>query len=120
MDESDSISKSVEFDLNKDDYFKLFVSQIIKDFNDEKFSSDILLLNNRDTLKLVELVKQFVKDLYLKNSSNFFQLFYVLDIPENKLLPFIHANEVNWDGITDLINKRVFLKVLFKEKYSNL
>ncbi len=111
-------SKEFNLKLKQEKYFNALLIQVIKDFNDESFSESIRSLNLDQLDIFFELVANFLCKKYLHTTSDFFQLLYLIDVPEKLIAPIFQGTTVNWKELAYLISKREFLKIILREKYS--
>jgi len=108
------IDKEITVKLYKD-----LINQLNKDFLLSGIDFNLSLNSKPD--KLVNDLKLFFQNMIVKEHQKFYQLMYVLDIPENKLVS-IRESEMDAmiNRIIHLVLERVLQKVYLKQKFGNL
>lgn len=116
LKETDSL-KILEAAVAEELYTKLLL-QLSKDF--EMANVAIHSIKGLSPKELIVRLREKIYRLILENFSDYLNLLYVIDVPENafKELELTDVVEVA-DQVGYLILKRELLKVRLKDKYSN-
>ncbi|MFT6717050.1 MAG: hypothetical protein ACJA0Q_001701 [Saprospiraceae bacterium] len=106
----------IEISSEKD--FYSVINQLVKDFNDEVFEERVHMLTPGNKTELIEEVNLFLSEVCNRSITNFSQLMYLVDMPENILAPFLLDGERCWEEFSYQVIKREYLKVLIRKKHS--
>ena len=104
--------------LNDEKLLRLTINQLEKDFN-ELGESIIEEIRFFEFEKLVFLLSEKLIDLKKKRSGILSQLFYRIDIPEEKINLINDGENRFFENISVLILKRELQKVVIREYYKN-
>ena len=102
--------------VNKELYTQL-IQQLNKDVG--LVSLDVIFNTANTPLELKNKLQKTVKDLFLNNTDNYYNLLYRIDVSETTLKS-INTSTIDTytEAITFLILKRVWQKVYYKNKFS--
>ncbi len=114
-------SNSLLESVNNQKLYTDLVLQLRKDFS--LANIEVEFLKNLDTYspeKLISSLKEKIYYLLLERFTEYLNLLYIVDVPENSLkkIEVTDAVEVA-DQITFLILKREWQKVWYRNEYSN-
>ncbi len=102
--------------VNSHHLYKELVLQLKKDFSLANLSLDLPSDSNPNELKY--LLQKNIHFLIEEKFSDFLNLLYIVDVPENKARIIVNADKENIsEHYTFLILKRVWQKVWFRQKY---
>jgi hypothetical protein len=104
--------------LKQEYYFEKIKKQLAKDLNDIDFEFQVSRIALCRSSILLDLVHDFLQDLFHTNVHMFFQLMYRIDIPDADFEMQVSDAGINFESLTDLIIRRELIKVLIREKYS--
>ena len=99
--------------------FYAFKNQLIKDFNDHNFEEKISNCTEEKLEVLLEVLRLSLNQKFHESHVVFSQLLYQLDMPEKMTRDFFSSIQKDWIYFADQVAKRVFLKVILKEKYKS-
>lgn len=106
--------------ISQEHYFTKLKAQLCKDFGEDDFDAAVENLTAVDADKLRFVVTQFLTHLEKQNTESFFQALYRIDIPDADFKNQILTNGLDLEGLSDLVIKRELIKILLREKYSEL
>ena len=115
----DLIQNSLFLNLSNQGRFYAFKNQLIKDFNDHHFEEKISNCTEQKLEVLFEELRLFLSQKFDESEEVFSQLMYQLDMPEKMIRDFFSGTQKDWIYFADQVAKRVFLKVILKEKYKS-
>ena len=113
-------TKEISAYLKHTQYFNKLKKQLSKDFGDESFTFALEELKIQDAKKLNSIVSQYLTSFERKNTQEFFQILYRVDIPESEFKAQVLFNELDIQDLSDLVIRRELIKILFREKYSSI
>ena len=111
-------SDGLAFCLRQEDYFRKLKVQLSKDFNDADFDRELQKITLVNSDFLLQTVSRFLSKVFDLSTSDFFDVLYRVDIPEQEFQHQIQSMGIVFDEIALLIVKRELMKILFREKYS--
>lgn len=100
---------------------KELYTQLIQQLNKDVglVSLDLIFNTTSTPMELKNKLQETVKDLFLNNTNNYYNLLYRIDVSETTLKSIKTSTiDTYAEAITFLILKRVWQKVYYKNKFS--
>ena len=92
------------------------LAQLEKDLGDSH--QELVSLRNSNVEQVVETIADFLWELYSRSQQNLFNLFYRIDLPEDKVQELLRSDGFEWNALAELILKRELQKVILRRRFS--
>lgn len=112
---------TIKTQLTSESLFQAFKTQLAKDFEQSKFSTDFISTLESDYNFILEKILRELQHSKMTTDANVMQLLYRIDIGESQLKKYLYAQkeEDPLRVMAELIIKRVLQKVVTKQFYKN-